>query len=245
VTTPQAVRLADGREAIAVRPAGLAGLPHAAALLGLGGPRPVVAVVGGAGLFDETAMATLTSLFTDAIGPVIRERAAIAVDGGTDTGVMRLLGRARAAGEPFPLVGVAATETVHYPGHRGANPHAAPLEPHHSHFVLVPGSGWGDEAPYLARLASLLADGRPSVPVLVNGGEISLEDCRLSVAERRPVLVLAGTGRSADRIAAAAADPANCGDPRISALAQSPMVRVIDVTNRPAAVAALRESLTP
>jgi hypothetical protein len=59
------------------------------------------------------------------------------------------------------------------------------------------------------------------------------------------VLALAGTGRAADLIAAAASHPADCGDARLVELALSPLVRVLDVTNRPAAAAALHESLTP
>jgi hypothetical protein len=39
--------------------------------------------------------------------------------------------------------------------------------------VLVPGLDWGDEARWLVRLASALADGAPSVTVLVNGGDVA------------------------------------------------------------------------
>lgn len=247
MTTPEpvAVRLTDDHTAVAVRPARLADLPRAVEALGLAGrPQPVVAVVGGAGGLDESGIAALTSLFTGAIAPVIRERGAVAVDGGTDTGVMRLMGRARAAGEPFPLVGVAALGAVNFPGHRGTNPDSAPLEPNHTHFVLVPGAQWGDEVPWLAAVASIVAAGRPSVTLLVNGGEISLADASSSLANNRPVLVLAGTGRAADRIAAAVSDPAACDDPRIAELALSPLVRVLDVTDRAAAVSRLREALT-
>ncbi|GIE99375.1 hypothetical protein [Paractinoplanes rishiriensis] len=237
------VRLADGRAAVAVRPQTPADLPGAVAALGLGAPLPVVAVVGGAAGIDEQTMDELFTLFTDVIAPVIRERGAVAVDGGTDSGVMRLLGRARAAGAPFPLVGVPALDTVHFPGHRGAHPGTAALEPHHSHFVLVPGAKWGDEAPWLAGVASALSTGRGGVTVLVNGGEITVEDARCSVAEGRPVLVLAGTGRTADKIAAAVADPASCRDSRIAELAKSAIVRVADVADRTAAAAQLRGSL--
>lgn len=242
---PVVVWFSDDHTALAAHPAGPADLARAVGALGVGGPRPAVAVVGGAGGLDEARMAGLAALFTDTIAAVIRERGAVAMDGGTDAGVMRLLGRARAVGEPFPLVGVAAKATVNYPGHRGSHPGAVALEPHHTHFVLVPGDSWGAEAPYLTQVASVLAGACPSVTVLVNGGEISLEDARLSLEARRPVLVLAGTGRAADRIAAAVSDPAGCGDPRVAALALSPLVRVADVTDRAAAVARLRESLTP
>ena len=109
----------------------------------------------------------------------------------------------------------------------------AGLEPHHTHFVLVrSGRAWGDEAPYLAAVASALSPGRPSVTVLINGGELALGDAEHSLALGRPVLVLAGTGRAADRIATRA-------DERAAAVADSPCVRVVDVTDRTGIAAAL------
>jgi hypothetical protein len=116
---------------------------------------------------------------------------------------MALLGRAHAAsGSQAPLVGVVAETLACRPGEEVAGA-AAPLEPNHTHFVLVPGSSWGDEAPWLARLAGAIAGLRPSVTVLVNGGEMSLTDVAESIAAGRPVLVTVGTGRLADELGAA------------------------------------------
>jgi len=241
IVTPEHLRLTARGAAVAVRPSALTDLDDAVGALGLSGARPVVAVVGGAGFMRDSGLA---DLFAHLIVRVIRDHDAVAVDGGTDAGVMRLLGQGRSR-DTFPLVGVAALGTVIFPGNPGTSTEAVPLEPHHSHFVLVPGADFGDEAPYLARTATLLAGGAPSATILVNGGEIALEDCRLSVAERRPVLVLAGTGRTADLIAAAAADPGSCRDERIANLALSPWVRVTDVHNRTTAVAHLLELLAP
>ncbi|WP_127506970.1 hypothetical protein [Actinoplanes solisilvae] len=210
------------------------GVPAAVAALGLGAPRPVLVLVGGAG--GLTGSASSGAVLTDVIAPAVRAHAAAAVDGGTDSGVMRLLGR---AAEGFPLVGVAALDTVTYPGHTH-NPiaDAAPLEPHHTHFVLArEGRAWGDEAPYLAAAATALAAGRPSVTVLINGGELTLNDAEHSLAEGRPVLVLSGTGRAADRIAAHAGE-------RAAAIARSPLVRVVDVTDRDRVAAGLDELLS-
>ena len=238
---PHTIRLADDRTALLAHADGPDDLPRAVGSLDLGTARPVVAVVGGAGGLGDEQLKQLAAVFTDVIAPEIREHDAVAVDGGTDSGVMRLLGRARAAGAPFPLVGVAAVDTVNYPGHRGSNPDAAELDRNHSHFVLVPGAEWGDEATSLAKVASLVAGGRPAATVLVNGGEVSLSDAERSVAENRLVLVLSGTGRSADRIAAAARGGPE--DARVTALARHPLVRVVDVGDTGAAAAALRDAL--
>src|SRR5206468_11337979 len=64
----------------------------------------------------------------------------------------------------FPLIGVAPAGAVALP--RSSDPHpapeAVPLEPHHSHFLLVPGERWGDESPWLAAVVAALAGDRPS-----------------------------------------------------------------------------------
>jgi hypothetical protein len=136
--------------------------------------------------------------------PVMRRLGAVGVDGGTRAGVMRLLGELRSrAGASFPLVAVAAEGTVRMPGECGVHDHRAELDPGHTHVVLVPGGTWGDEAPWLARTATLLAGGSPSLTLLVNGGEISYADVARSLDASRPVVAVAGSGRTADELAAA------------------------------------------
>jgi hypothetical protein len=198
-----------------------ADLPGALIALGLVGPRPVVVVVGGAGGMSDEDTGRVLRLFTDALVPAVVAAGATVVDGGTDSGVMRLLGLARnGAAHHFPLVGVAAEHTVSLPGTSGPGT----LDPHHSHVLLVPGSRWGDESPWLAGTAAALAGTAPSVTVLVNGGAIALDDASQSLADDRPVLVLDGTGRAADQVAAAARG--DLSDARAVDLAGSPRLHV-------------------
>jgi hypothetical protein len=68
------------------------------------------------------------------------------------------------------------------------------LEAHHTHFVLTPGSEWGDESIWISRLATALASTQPSVSVLINGGEIAYQDLAHSVEQLRPVIVIEGSG---------------------------------------------------
>ena len=134
------------------------------------------------------------------------------LDGGTNAGVMKLMGQARAeANGDFPLIGVAAVGTVAAPDANLTCTGATPLEPHHTHFVLIPGNRWGDESPWLGRTAAVLAGGAPSVTVLVNGGETSGEDVYQSVSAGRPVVVVGGSGRIADDLAAALAGESTDG----------------------------------
>jgi hypothetical protein len=144
------------------------------------------------------------------------------VDGGTNHGVMRLVGQGRESSPgDFRLVGVVAEGTVSLPA--GARAGAgAELEPHHTHFVIVPGAHWGDESAWISTTATALAGAAPSVTVLVNGGEIAYADVRHSVEAGRPVVALAGSGRTADHLhAALGGEPA---DPRALSLASSPLV---------------------
>ena len=111
-----------GHSAQVVRPRQFADLAAAIAGLGLCEPRPVLVVVGGASGLDESGKERLSVLFRQALVPVAVTGQAVVVDGGTDAGVMQLIGRARATGTSgFPLVGVAAENTVMLPGD-GADP---------------------------------------------------------------------------------------------------------------------------
>jgi hypothetical protein len=172
---------------------------------GVGRGRVVVVLVGGASGMDEKDLDMLTVVLREAVLPTLERYDAVVVDGGTDAGVMRLIGQARAAtGGQFPLVGVAAEGTVVVPGDGPTSADAAPLEPNHTLFLLVPGTEWGDEAPWITQVAGVIAGSQPSVTLLVNGGQIAYTDVAGSLDSGRPVVVLAGSGRTADAIAEAA-----------------------------------------
>ena len=197
--------------------------------LGLPFARPVVVVVGGAGGLNTADYERLQAAFAMGIIPVLRERGAVAVDGGTDSGVMRLLGRNRGTQSgAFPLVGVVSEGTVSLPG-LPSNSDRARMEPHHTHFVIVPGDEWGSEVPWIAQAAAVLASGAPSVTVLINGGEIAYADVEQSVAYGRRVVVLAGSGRTADQFdAALRGAPA---DARARALVKSGLVTSVPASD--------------
>jgi hypothetical protein len=199
-------------------------LPAALDALGLETRRPVLVVVGGASGLSEELVLECAACADELVAAAVATGAAI-VDGGTDSGVMRLLGRAHArAGAGVPLVGVIVRALAALPG-EPAGDDAAPPEPNHTHLLLVPGSSWGDEAPWIALVASTIAEAHPSVTVLLNGGEIAWTDAAESVADGRPVLALAGSGRTADELAAAASGgPA---DERAAALVCTGLVEAV------------------
>jgi len=197
--------------------------------LGIARPTPTVVLIGGADDMEAMDVDQLRSVFEEVLVPVVEANRAVVLDGGTDTGVMRLIGRARANREAtFALVGVAVADLVSLDG----EPAAARLEPHHTHFVLVPGSTWGDESRWIARLGSTIAGDSRSVTVLMNGGEIAFEDVAQSVEAGRPVVVLDGSGRAANALATALRGGES--DPRSSELVRSGLVRSAHIDDRSA-----------
>lgn len=123
-------------------------------------------------------------------------------------GIMAEIGQIRSRkAYKFPLVGITPEELVTWPG----GPHntkflwlgkqRSQLESHYSHFILVPGSQFGDESPWIGDIATLLSKGQGSVTILINGGEVSRKDIELSLENGRPVIALSRTGRLADELA--------------------------------------------
>lgn len=205
-------------------------LPDALKKMGLEEIRPTLVIVGGASGLTQPYFTCLQRLFEEKIVPLAEKLQAYVVDGGTDAGVMQLIGKARLKlGGTFPLIGVAAIGTVILPEMENTFADAAPLEPNHTHFVFVPGNNWGDESPWIADVATILADGSPSVTVLINGGAITLIDASHSIRVNRPLIVVAGSGRTADRIVAALQGGAT--DEQVKQVAQFDKLTAVELEN--------------
>ena len=217
-------------------------LPVALGQVGLYPPRPTIVIVGGASGLNEADLNRLHPLFADALAPLAESLQAAVVDGGTDCGVMRLIGQTRTkTSAAFPLIGVLPAGKVALPDMPPPTK-ATQLEPHHSHFVLVPGSQWGDESFWLAQVASVITGGAPSVTVLVNGGNIAWQDVSESVRHGRPVIVIDGSGRTADILADAL--HGQSAHSQANELAASGLLQAVDVmAGADALVRILKETL--
>ena len=191
-------------------------LGSALTTLGLTDPRPVLILVGGAANLDEGVAAHLQFLFRDLV-PVLDRLGAAVIDGGTQFGVMALMGEARQrGGGSFPLIGIAPRGRVKGPANCDVPPDqlmsAAPhrmndeprvaLDPHHSHFLLVPGDRWGDESPWLMAAAERLAAGCGTLLLVAGGGEVTRHDVQQRLSQGGRVLALAGSGGTADALVA-------------------------------------------
>ncbi len=218
----------NGLTARAIQVQNEADLSTAVGKIGLHGSRPVLVVIGGASLLSDADLTQLRSLFVQALAPLAEALGVFVVDGGTDAGVMRLMGQARAEiAATFPLVGVVPAWFVALPDIPSSSSDSVPLEPHHTHFVLVPGSNWGDESSWLAGIANTLAGKAPSVVVLINGGEITWKNALENIQAGRSVIVVAGSGRTADLIAAGLRGEVT--DRRAEELIASGLVQAIDL----------------
>jgi hypothetical protein len=218
-------------------------LADALGLMGLMGQDcPVLVIIGGASKLDEEDFQRVQRLFLEVFAPIAEKWQACVVDGGTDAGVMRLMGRARAAiGGTFPLVGVTPVDLALLPGQAPHTEEAAFLESHHTHFVLVPGSRWGDESDDLARVATELAGKAPAVTILLNGGEVAWRDAVQNVQAGRSLITIDGSGRTADLLAAGLRGEPT--DVRAIPLVASGLVQSLPLTADTQYCVALLESL--
>ncbi|MFD6221449.1 hypothetical protein [Nocardia asteroides] len=201
--------------------------------------RPVVVIVGGAAGLRVDHDSPLMHLLMEHVVPLVQRVGAVVVDGGTDAGVMRLVGDARRlAAATFPLVGVASVGTVALPDAVAPSVDSARIEPGHTDLILVPGDSWGDESPWLAAVATAIARDAGSVTVLVNGGAIAYADVLNGLAAGRQTVVLAGSGRAADDIASAT--PV---DARAIEIASSPLTTIVSLDDPSAVAATIAERL--
>lgn len=192
------------RRVLCVFPEELTDLGQAISELQLTDTYPVIVLIGG-GIDEQQAAATRRAILS--ISRIADEMKALIICGGTDMGVMAEIGRIRwKSGYTFPLVGITPEELVTWTdGPRSTKflwwgKQRWQLEPHYTHFILVPGSQFGDESPWIVDAASLLSRDQRSVTILINGGEISRKDIDLSLEIGRPVIALSRTGRLADEL---------------------------------------------
>ena len=199
----QTIEFAD-RKTLCVFPVERLQLPDALTGLNLASGFPVIVLIGGA---IDAQEAVITDSAVHVIARLAQEMKALVLCGGTDMGVMSVIGQVRSEhGYTFPLIGITLEDLVTWPG----GPQSTKflwwgkerwqLEPHYPYFILVPGSQFGDESAWIDDAAATFSKGAHSVTVLINGGEISRKDIQLSLESGRSVVVLSRTGRLADEI---------------------------------------------
>jgi TRPM family ion channel len=193
-------------------------------------PRAVIMLFGGAAGLDDSRKAHLTTLFVDGVTPVAAELGALIIDGGTQSGVMAMMGEA-VARHPgtSQLLGIAPKGKITHPEIPGASAvsDGASLEPNHSHFVLVESPQWGGETGKMLEVAR--AFNAPIVAILVNGGAIAADEALRSVRNGWQLLVVEGSGRFADELSAAVRDSQSAKTVEVDEIARSGHVALFHV----------------
>ncbi len=190
-------------------------------------PHGIITLCGGAKDFPPDITDRALELFQVAVTPLVREKDLLIVDGGTQAGIMRVMGHAleQARSEEPPrarnrsraevntvysnrsnLLGFAPAPQVTYPGQAQVLQTQVPLDPNHSSFVLVTDvREWGDEVPCLFEFLDYLAGPKrlPVVNLVVNGGRITIKEVWYAMRRGRPIILLEGSGRATDVMVAA------------------------------------------
>lgn len=166
--------------------------------------RPVLVVVGSADRERSEEIQDAQRLLIEAVvAPVCRDEGAVVVSGGTDSGVMAVLGRAMREHAPDTvLVGVAPNGRLRGYGAGSNEVGAAWPEPHHR-LIRVAGETWGSEGPTLVRVAERIV-GRSGVVVLaLGGGDGTSREIALAARRRWPVILMTGCGGASENLARA------------------------------------------
>jgi hypothetical protein len=217
--TPQKVNFPNGRSAHLLNVDGEANAQEILGTFGIHPPQAVVIISGGAGNMEKSKLRRLAPFFSFGIARAAKKRNALIIDGGTQAGVMELMGRGVAdQGNETDLIGVAPSGRTTFPGASEVEnvQDRANLDPNHSHFVLVTGNNWGDETALMYNLAETLYQGNfgkaktergekkvPTVTVLAGGrvGGIAMREAQATVRKGWPLVVMEGSGQLADEIA--------------------------------------------
>jgi hypothetical protein len=189
-------------------------------------PNGVVVISGGATMFPPESKDSMFALFENVVLPLAYSHDLLIVDGGTRTGVMKIVGevfdRARmkqrkVLGKPKEddeietrydpaLMGFAPETKVKYPGKRSDASTLSSLDPNHTYFVLLlDAKNWGEEVEYMFSFLDHLAieEHIPVINLVANGGRITIKETYHAVQQNRPVIILEGSHRATELIVAA------------------------------------------
>jgi hypothetical protein len=202
---PFTINYPGGTRPLALRVDRTAPADTVIAALNLPSPRPTLFLTGGAALMTTGSLRDTRSNMEDGLARFAQERNMTVIDGGTTSGIMGMIGIARARRSyTFPLIGVAPERCVEYPGYENPNKQAE-LDAFHSHHVLTSGDKFGDESDLLLRLVTALSGDQKRLAILINGGQVARDEIHRAATGETPlpILILEGSGRLADELSAA------------------------------------------
>jgi hypothetical protein len=171
----------------------------------LEGPRPVIVLIGGAGLMSDDEAHEIRGILDRGVLPAVVDEGAVIITGGTDSGVMRVVGELARDWPGVELLGVAPAHQVRH-GSEAVEPDddRVLLDGNHHKFILTAGETWGSETTVLLAVAkAITGESAQGLVLLANGGAVSRAEAAFFMAAGWPVLAFAGSGRAADSLSAA------------------------------------------
>jgi hypothetical protein len=211
-------------------------------MLGLSRPRGLIVLNGGTTELSLDLSAALHRTLGEGAAQVTVEERLTVITGGTDAGIFSVFGQALGSRRTAPCIGVAPAGRVIWPGsasptnRKPGEEDPVPLEPHHSHFLLITGEDWGVETEAMLSLTEALSVECASIAILAGGGAGARREVLGHVSAGREVIVLAGTGRLAeDLVGTMAADSAE--DREMSDIVATGLLTVIDDSEPPSTLA--------
>ncbi len=214
--------------------------------LGIRRGSPVIVFMGGAAKMNAEDAIKLERVIRDGVARAAVELEANVVDGGTDSGTMGMLNAALGECEhEGNYIGVAPGQLTHLPN-QPTNGHLETLGGAHTHFVLVEGDNWGDELKPMYALINALAEGVPSLGILVNGGNGTQNEVKENVSDDRKMVVLEGSGRLADKISLQLHFSGTLADTNIQKMSRDGDFSIFDIELDPGElVKKIKDYLTP
>jgi gas vesicle protein len=177
----------------------------------LGSSEGLIMVSGDTQNLDESVQQRLKQLLSRGLAKTAIHLNAVLMDNGKTSGLVTLMGQSVADRKhKVPLIGVAATPQVSYPGQTEEGTTAAettPLDPNHTHFVLVDTEDNDQAMDFRYRLGAALTPHQPAVLLLVNGGAEARAEVLQAVRSGWTIITVIGTGQLADEIADLAQNP--------------------------------------
>ena len=185
-------------------------------------PKGILSITGGTGKFPAELEQQTRIIIESAIVPLAYEYNLMVIDGGTNAGVIQIIGdaveKARSiypqvigseAPSEFtsrpPLVGFAPRPKVLAPSIEQIEENSVSLDQNHTYFILISDvEDWGGEVEYMFSFIEylVLEQNIPALQIIFNGGRITIKEVHYAVLQHRPVLLLEGSMRAVEVIAA-------------------------------------------
>lgn len=191
-------------------------------------PKGVICISGGATAFPPEIRDRTVRLIENVIAPVSYKHALLVVDGGTETGVMQIIGEAfdkervrmtriiggenggarRKTGDLHDplLMGFVPASKVTFPGDGRSPKPNIQLDRNHVYFVMVTDADdWGEEVEYMFGFIDHLVTRKklPFINIIANGGRITIKEAHHAVQKGYHIVVLEGSKRATEVIVAA------------------------------------------